>query len=881
VSVAAGPPRLAARLLAACVPEEQREPVLGDLEEEWRRLAPGRLWYWRHAAAVGVRLLWLRLGRRERSRPRKSRRESMGQLIQDLRLGGRVLLRKPAFALTAVVTLALGIGANAAIFSVVYGVLLHPLPYREPERLVGVWETDTRRPGERLMVSPASLLAWRERSAAVFEGMAAVNPFAVHYTGGDEPESIDAALVTEDFFTLLGVEPLLGRNFRREDHQGGAARVMLVSYATWQQRFGGDPGLVGRSLPFGPDSYEIVGILPADFRSPAYSGSVYAPNVWWPGAEQSRAQFMRAVARLKPGVDAGAAQSALAAVDRQLAAERPKDLATLGSMLVPVLDQIVGPVRPALLALFGSALLILLIACANVAHLQLARASERRREFAIRAALGAARARLVRQLVTESVWLVLSAALAGMALAHWGIRGMRALAPSQIPRLDLVALNTPVFLFGAGLALVTLLAFSLTPALQASRSSLQPSLKEGGGASSAGRATHRLRGSLVAWQVALAVVLLVGATLLLRSFVSLLRVDPGFRAEGVVSLQVFVYNQYPKPEQQVEYFRQALAELRATPGVSAAGAVSVQPFLFGAAQATGVQADDQPPPAPGQEATAGSLVATGDYFRAAGVPLVRGRVFDDRDTKDAAPVALVSEALSRRLWGPADPLGRAIVVRSSQRALRLEVVGVVGDVRREGLSEPVQPSFYRPLAQAPTGGMAFVVKTSEPVNARVPEIKQAIWRVNRKQPFYRVSTVQALVDRSLTQRRFLLYLLGTFASLALVLATVGIYGVISFVTAQRTREIGLRIALGATPGGIVRLVMGHGLGLALVGAAAGCVSALALSRFVSGLLYGISALDPLTYAGSGLMLLGVAALASYLPARRALRGDPVAALRPE
>jgi predicted permease len=384
------------------------------------------------------------------------------------------------------------------------------------------------------------------------------------------------------------------------------------------------------------------------------------------------------------------------------------------------------------------------------------------------------------------------------------------------------------------------------------------------------------------WQVALALVLLVGATLLLRSFVSLLQVDPGFKAEGVASLQVFVYNRYPRPEQQVEYFRQALSELLATPGVSAAGAVSFQPFLFGAAQAQTVTADDQPPPAPGQEAAAAALIAAGDYFRAAGIPLLRGRAFGDQDARESTPVVVVSEALARRLWGGADPVGRALTLRGFEGTpRRLSVVGVVGDVRNASLSEPVQPSLYRPLAQAPTGGMAFVVKTASPAGARLAELKQAIWRVNKAQPFYRVSTVLELVDRSLTQRRFLLYLLATFAGLALVLASVGIYGVISFVTAQRTREIGLRVALGATPSGIVGMVMRQGLGLAVAGAALGWITALALSRFVRGLLYGVSAIDPVTYAAAGALLLAVAALASYLPARRAIRADPVSALRQE
>jgi len=801
----------------------------------------------------------------------------MGQLIQDLRLGARVLARKPGFALTAIVTLALGIGANAAIFSVVYGVLLHPLPYRSPERVVTLWETDTRRPAARLLVSPANFLWWHDRTGNVLESIGAVSPWAVEYTGGGEPESIDGALVSEGFFRALGVEAAIGRTFHPEEHLSGGAKVLVLADDLWRQKFGADPAIVGRTLPFGEQSYTVVGVLPPDVQAPVYTGRAYAPLAFWPGADRSRTQYLGVVGRLKPDV---ALRQAQAAIDVVGPADSFKDASAIGSTLVPVLDQVVGPVRPALWTLFGSALLILMIACANVAHLQLARGSERAREIAIRIALGAERARLVRQLVTENLWLVLGAGIGGALLAHWGIVAMRALAPATIPRLYMVRLGLPVFLFGTALALATLLLFSVVPALRASRPNVQPALKDGSAGASAGPGAHRLRDFLVVWEVALALVLLVGATLLTRSFVSLMRVEPGFRVENVASLQVYVYNRYPKPEQQVEYFRQAIEELGRLPDVESAGATSAQPFLYGGApQSIAVTADGDPAPAPGQEATAAGVIVAGDYFRAAGIPLSRGRFFTEFDKADGKPVAIVSEAMARRLWGERDPVGSSFTVRGPSSAVRLEVVGVAGDVRRVGLAETPLASFYRPLAQSATGGMSFVVRTRSSVASRLAEVKQAIWKVNPKQPFYRVASVEDLVARSLIQRRFLLYLIGAFAGLALLLASVGIYGVISFVTAQRTREIGLRVALGATPGQIRGLVMGKGVALAAIGAVLGTLAALGVSRFVRSLLFGVSPLDPATYAAASAALLVLAASASYLPARRAMKADPISVLR--
>ncbi|MGH9795814.1 MAG: ADOP family duplicated permease [Candidatus Acidiferrales bacterium] len=892
-------PRLARWLLRLGLRGAAREAVMGDLEEEFHRhLLPeigpraARRWYWEQA----LRSLAARLGimrasaghqpaaanSAEALRPPAQKGDSiMHGFWQDLRHGARTLIKNPGFTAIAALILALGIGANTAIFSVIYGVLLHPLPYAEAERVVAVFQTDARKPGEQLLVSPGNFLDWRERAAKALEHLAAVSPWAVEYQGGDEPQSFDAVLVSEGYFAALGVEPVLGRTFQPEDHKSGAGRVLMLTHGLWQQKFGGDPSLVGGTLVFSGEAYTVAGILPPEFRSPVYPGrGIYAPLIFWPGAEQLRsATYLGVVGRLRPGVALREAEAALGVVNAQIAAEHPRAAAALGAQLIPAREQIIGGVRASLWTLFGAAALILLVACSNVAQLQLVRASRRSREFAIRLALGAGRGRLLRQLLAEGVSLIAVASLLGLFFAYWGVELLRAFAPGNIPRLSAVQVNTQVLAFGAMTASATLILFVLAPTLQLWRANLQPALKEGSGGASAGERAHGVRNFLIVSEVGLAVVLLVGAGLLTRSFVSLLRVDPGFQSENALSMQVFVYNRYATPEKQVTYFREALARLRETPGVAAAGAVSAQPFLFGTPGSVPVSADDSAA-APGQEPVALVNIAAGDYFLAAGIPLLRGRSFTDHDHADSSRVAVISESMARRFWPGADAIGKTFTVQQTPPQ-QLEVIGVVGDVRNEALDEPLQPQFYRAHAQSPSGGMSFVVKTTSDASALLPAVKQAIWSVNAQQPFYRISAVEDLVSRSLAQRRFVLYLLGGFSALALVLAALGLYGVISFLTAQRTREIGVRVALGAQRPEILRMVLRQGMRLAGAGVALGIAAALAATRLLGGMLYAVTANDPLTYAGIALLLLGVALLACWAPARRASKVDPVVALRYE
>ncbi|MGH9860968.1 MAG: ADOP family duplicated permease, partial [Candidatus Acidiferrales bacterium] len=784
-------PRLARWLLRLGLRGVAREAVIGDLEEEFHRHAlpqtgprAARRWYWEQAwRSVSTR--WMRGASLENWCGKNAWREQGGGLKaaatmgsikpevqcpparkgdpimrnfwQDLRHGARMLIKDPGYTAITALILALGIGANTALFSVVYGVLLHPLPYADSDRVVAVFQIDARKPGEQLLVSPGNFLDWRARAANALEHLAAVSPWGVEYQGGEEPQSFDAVLVSEGYFSALGVEPILGRAFRPEDHKSGAGRVLVLTHGLWREKFGGDPSLIGRTLIFSGEPYTVAGILPPDFRSPVYPGrGIYAPLIFWPGAEQLRsATYLGVVGRLRSGVSLREADAALSVVSAQIAAAHPSEAAALGAQLVPVREQIVGGVRSSLWTLFGAAALILLVACANVAQLQLVRASRRTREFAIRLALGAGRGRLASQLFTEGIALMVVATVLGLFFAYWGVELIRAFAPGNIPRLSAVAVNAQVLAFGAWAALATLLLFVLAPAAQLWRANLQPALKEGGGAVSVGPGANCVRNFLVVSEVALAVVLLVGAGLLTRSFASLLRVDPGFRGENLLSLQVFVYTRYATPETQANYFREAIARLQATPGVAAAGAVSTQPFLLGSPGSVPVTADDAPAPLPGQEPVAQLNVAAGDYFRAAGIPLRRGRSFADHDHAKSAPVAVISESMAHRLWPGADPIGKTFTMHE-RAPQRLEVIGVVGDVRHEALHEPLQPQFYRPHAQMPSGGMSFAVKTATDAAALVPAAKQAIWSVNAQQPFYRVSLVEELVSRSLAQRRFLL-----------------------------------------------------------------------------------------------------------------------------
>jgi putative ABC transport system permease protein len=812
----------------------------------------------------------------------------MRTLLQDVRYGARMLLKKPGFTFVAVLVLALGIGANTALFSVVNGVLLRPLPYSDPERIVTLWERNERDGIARDDVSPANFLDWQERAQS-FSEIAFANPFSFDYTGGDEPEVLRNALVSRGFFQILGTNALHGRTFLPEEYEAGKSQVVVLGHGLWQRRFGGDPKVVGRTLALDDKPYTVVGVMPPEFRLHLFDKpeEMWSPQILTEDLRRQRkATYLKVIARLKPGATVESARAEMDSIAARLAEEHPSTNQGVGITTVTLPEQMTGAWRPALLVLLGAVGCVLLIACANVASLLLARGAAREREFAIRSAVGASRQRLVRQLLTENLLLAATGCAGGLVLAAWGVDLIVALNPADIPRIEQVGLDGATLGFAVGISLLTALVFGLVPALAYSKTDLNLSLKDSGRGTTIGAASSRLRGGLVIMEIALSFVLLIGAGLLLRSFVSLLRVDPGFAPGKVLALQTFIWDRYTTPEQRTAYVNEALERVRSLPGVEAAGVTTALPLLESSSNTSiPLVIEGQPTPQTGQEPVAQATIVTGDYFPAMGVRLLGGRLFNTFDTKDSPKVALINETMRRRYWAGEDPLGRKFTVRSTrgegQPATTLEVVGVVGDLRHEGLDKEPRPEFFRPHTQSPSGSIIFVVRTANDPASLIASLKARLWEINRTQPFYFVSTMEQLLSDSLKARRFSLTLFAFFAALALMLAVTGIYGVMSFTAGRRTHEIGVRMALGARRGDVLKLVIGQGMRLALVGVVIGSIAAFALTRLMSSLLYGISANDPATFAGIALLLIVVALAACYFPARRAARVDPLVALRHE
>jgi len=805
---------------------------------------------------------------------------------QDVRYGARMLAKNPGFTAVTALILALGIGANTAIFSVVETVLLRPLAFKDPERIVALWQNNRKDNVEREDATPANFVDWRAQNT-VFEEMAALNPWSLDFTGGSEPETIRSANVTRGFFEILGVQAARGRVFLPEEYEAGKNRVVVMTHGLWQRKFGGDPGVVGQTISLENEPYLIAGILPKDFmlqiarETRTRKPEMYAPQVvsgedW----ENRVATYLEVVARLKPGVTVEQAQSAMDVIARRLEEQYPRENGQVGITVVPLHQQVVGGVETGLLILLGGVGLVLLMACANVANLLLARGHHRLRELAVRTALGAARSRLVGQLVTEGFLLSLLGLAGGLLLAWALVPAIVAMSPADTPRIQDVGLNLSVLAFAMLLAALTGIAFGVLPSLQLTRGNLQTFLKEGARGALGGTGAGKLRTALVVSQVALAMVLMVGAGLLMRSFFSLLGVDRGF-THNAVALELYVWDRYTTPEARTQYFRDVSEKLRTLPGVTAAGAVSSAPFLTSNhAPSIAAQVEGRPPLPADQAPTVYSILATPEYFRAMGIPLIAGREFTEADDARGPRIAIINTTMARRLWGQEDPLGRKFNVTFRQGTFAFEVVGIVGDVRHR-LDRAPRPEFYRPHAQSPIGSMSIVVGTASDPTPMLAAIKQRVWEVNPTQPFYNEATVQQLVNGTLEERRFQLVLLGGFSALALVLAAVGIYGVISFLTAQRTHEIGVRVALGAQRGDILGMVFRHGLKLAGAGVALGIVAALGATRLLSAVLFGVDAADPLTYAGISVALLAAGLLACWVPARRATRVDPLTALRHE
>ena len=789
---------------------------------------------------------------------------------QDLRYGARLLLAQPGFTLIAVLTLALGIGATTAIFSVVNAVLLRALPYPEAERLVAL------RPNQSFL----DLNDVRSQSRS-FEALGGVTLQGLDYTGGGEPVQVQAGLITADLFNVLGARPALGRLIAPEENRFGGERLAVLGHAFWQAHLGGDPGVVGKAIALSGNSYTVVGVMPADFVLPLEKADLWASlPVVSPLAAQARGvHFLRAYARLSPGVAAEAARAEMAAVDVRLAAEDPAENKGRRTRLSALHERVVGETRTALLVLFGAVGLVLLISCANFANLLLTRAAAREQEIVVRAALGAGRWRLVRQLLTESVLLALVGGTAGLVLALWGVDLLLALKPDDLPRLDEIRVDGRVLLFTLGVSVLTGLIFGLVPAWQTARTDLNAALKEGGRSTTAGASRQRMRGALVVAELALALVLLIGAGLLIKSFWGLRAVAPGFATENLQTMRVELpearYRQIPA---QVRFRQQALEAVNSLPGVRAA-MVSELP-LTGDYLTHNFVIEGRPLP-PGDEPEIQTLTLSGDYFGVMNIPLLRGRDLTPQDREGAPYVCLVNESMVRQYFPDEDPLGKRIRWARGDSPW-MTIVGVVADARHQGLDQPAEPAVYDSYAQTVQPWkrwMYLAVRGSEDPARLAAAVKRQVWTVDARLPVTRVRTMAEVASASLAGRQFVMLLLLIFAGVALLLAAVGIYGVIAYAVALRTHEIGVRMALGAGPRDVLALVLRQGLALTAAGVALGVAASLALTRIMVSLLYGVGATDPTTFGAIAVVLALVALLACYVPARRATKVDPVVALR--
>lgn len=802
----------------------------------------------------------------------------MGTLLHDLRYGLRMLWQRPGFTVVAVLTLALGIGANTAIFSVVNGVLLRSLPYAEPDRLVLLWETNER--SRTIHVSNLNLLDWREQNQSFesFSGYSGQWGGKTTVLGGSEPDRAFAVAVYRDFFKVLGVAPALGRPFSTEEHSPGAAQGVVVSYGFWQSHLGADPDLSGKKLTLGDSSFSVIGVMPQGFSFPAGTDLWLAKEQLGPDTSSRSAHNYVAIARLKPDVKLEQAQADMNSIARSLS-EQYSDNQGMGINVISLEDQLVGSIRPALLVLLAAVGFVLLIACANVSNLLLARAVGRQREIAIRTALGASPWRVMRQLLTESVLLSLFGGALGLLLAYWLIGPLVALAPSTIPRLHEIGIDGRTLAFTLVISLLTALIFGLLPALKFSKPDLQEALKQGG--QSTGGGSVLLRSALVVAEVSLTMVLLVGAGLLVKSLWRILQVNPGFDSENVLTMQISLpESEYGEEGRVITFHRQLLERTKSLAGVESAGIVNNLP-LGGVDINSFFWIEGDPAQKPSHDS--GFRIVSPDYFRTMNIPLLKGRLFTEQDNEGAAPVGIISQSVAEAAWPGQDPLGKRLQSRNDNREEWTTIIGVVADVRHRGLDKRISRDLYLPYAQRPAraSDVTVVIRTrTEDPAAITREMHELVRSINKNVPV-EFETMERVFDRSVANRRYNTLLLGTFAGLALLLSLIGIYGVLSYTVTQNTHEIGIRMALGAQPRDVLKLIVGQGMILALMGVGLGSLCALALTRVMASLLYETETTDPLTFAGVSALLTAVAFLACYVPARRATRVDPMEALRYE
>ena len=810
----------------------------------------------------------------------------MHNLLQDLRYALRALLKNPGFALLAIVTLALGIGANTAIFSVVNGVLLKPLPYRDPQQLIRVFERSERQP--RFPMAQGNFQDYREQNTAL-SGLALYTRHDMEFSQGDKPERLAALGVTAGFFELLGVQPLLGREFRRDDELPGNSSVVILSYGLWQRRFNGDPAIVGKGITLSGQPFTVVGVMPAgvqhvggDYRSMPHGESV---DLWGPLEMPAQAgrgpHFCNAIGRMKPDVTLAQAEAAFNVIADRLAQQYPNTNQGWRIAIQPLHEEIVGRAQTPLLVLFGAVFFVLLIVCVNVANLLLARATVREREVAVRAALGAGRWRIVRQLLTESVLLAFLGGAAGVLLAKWLIAALNVLSQEQLPRLQAVTLDGRILLFTLALTLLTGVLFGLAPALQAGQLDLNEVLKEGGRSGGTSRRQRRLRDALVIAEVALALVLLVGAGLLMRSFWKLQQTDPGFNSEHVLTASLTLPRaRYSDKSKAIGFQQQLLERLAALPGVQAAGLTSDLPWT-GYDENAGFAIEGKT--FPRNQAPSGRYhYVSPDYFRTVGVPLISGRFFGGEDRPDTPSVVLINRSMAERYWPGESAVGKRFSFASQPKEKDWNaVVGVVGDVKDYPYSPAAEPAFYFSTTQGSPPEMILALRANTDPLRLVETVRAEIRSLDKDLPLAEVKTLETIASTAVAGQRFTLWLVGLFALTALVLAAVGIYSVLSYLAAQRTHEIGIRMALGAERRDVLRLLIGQGMSLALVGVSLGLVASFGLTRLLKNLLFNVSATDPLTFVAIALLLITVALLACYIPARRATKVDPLVALRYE
>lgn len=807
---------------------------------------------------------------------------SVEQFGQDLSYGLRSLAKNPGFTTVAGLTLALGIGANTAVFSVVDTVLFRPLPYPQSERLVQMWSTNANTNRWGIWTAYPRFDDWR-RLATAFEEMAAVRFWVVNLGGGDHPEALNAVVTSSRLFQVLRVEPMLGRTFLAEEDQPGHDHVIILSHGLWGRRFGSDSAVVGRTVSIDRQSYTVIGVMPPGFRfppdlSPAQSIDAWLPPSPDPSRNERGSNNYYVIARLMPGITAAHAQAEMDSINHGLAEKHSEDR-DLGVKVAVWQQQVGSDVHPALQILWGAISLVLLIACANVANLLLARGTARQREVALRQALGAGRARLTRQWLTESVILALFGGIVGLALAYLGLEIFIRLAP-DIPRLNEITMDAHVLIFSAALTLGTGLLFGIMPALYSSRTDSQGSLKESGSRLTASSGRARVRSVLVTTELALALMLLTGACLLLRSFVNVQRVDPGFNAQNLLTAFVMLPpSKYPEPRSQAAFFHQLMERIALIPGVECAGGADSAPMLSNDAGPVSIEGYVARPGE--KEIQAERPKITPDYFRAMGIRLLRGRPFTWADNENSPPVAIIDEAAARQYWPNTDPMRKRVRLEDGGPPVWRQVIGVVRNVRQDGLIEAARPEVYAPLQQSPVPYLVLAVRTRVEPAALTRAIRHAVMVADKDEPLFHIQTMQQVVSDSVATRRFQMGLLALFASLALMLAAVGIYGLVSYSVSQRTHEIGIRIALGAKREHVLRLVLRQTLRLAAGGVVLGIGGALILTRFLSSLLFGVSPNDPLTFVAVSMLLAGVATAASFIPAWRATRVDPMVALRYE